>query len=221
MFSQPTIIRGEPAPATNNGIAPDPTSQAGPAENAEADLPPAVNEMHPSEAASGGFLNSFRKRMRSVAGVDSHFVNPYLGNGHSSTKLPPYGPTSPSPAGLPTSSVLPPPHPFQWGNDFYQQQAMMYGGLPYRMPMMNYPMGGSYYGPPHHYYGQSPYLYPSTSLMDYAHGMHDPYYGGGGYPYAYGGHPYSASALPVQDKRLLPERNYFSAVKDIWHTNLQ
>jgi hypothetical protein len=57
--------------------------------------------------------------------------------------------------------------------------------------------------------------------MDYAHGMHDPYYGGGGYPYGYGGHPYSASALPVQDKRLLPERNYFSAVKDIWHTNLQ
>ncbi|CAO3599124.1 unnamed protein product [Absidia cylindrospora] len=233
MFSQPTVIKAETIPTTTNPIAPDPNFQAGPstAIGPEATIPvsaepemtaPVMNEGHPTSpeeaaaaaaASSGGFFGSFRK-------------------GHSSTRLPPYGPeqtaaATASPGGFPTSSMYP-PHPFQWGD---QQYGMMYNGMPMspyanRMAMMNYPMGmgggGGYYGGmSHHPYGPSPYLYPSSSLLDYAYGMHDPYYGMGGHHPYYSGFPYSASALPVQDKRLLPERNYFSAVKDIWRTNLQ
>ncbi|ORZ18753.1 hypothetical protein BCR42DRAFT_390857 [Absidia repens] len=205
----PTVIKGETMPATTNPIAPDPNLQAGPS---TAIGPEATIPISAEPEMTAPVMNE--------------------GKGHSSTRLPPYGPeqtatSTASPGGFPTSSMYP-PHPFQWGD---QQYGMMYNGMPMspyanRMAMMNYPMGmgggGGYYGGmSHHPYGPSPYLYPSSSLLDYAYGMHDPYYGMGGHHPYYSGFPYSASALPVQDKRLLPERNYFSAVKDIWRTNLQ
>ncbi|KAI8099914.1 uncharacterized protein BX664DRAFT_322389, partial [Halteromyces radiatus] len=226
MYSQATVIKAETMPtgpdvsSSSSSMVPEQvtTRPAEPAEN----VPPTMVNPSSAEAVTssgGGFFGSFRKKMREAAGIDSPFVNPYLGNGHPSTRIPPYGQTSSSsPAGPPISSI-PTHHPFispqpPWDDYYYQQQAMMYGGgmFPYRMPTMNYPMGTGYYGTPY----MSPYFYPSNSLLDY-YQMHNPYHTG----YPYFGMPYTASALPVQDKRLLPERNYFSAVKDIWHTNLQ
>ncbi|ORZ18700.1 hypothetical protein BCR42DRAFT_477837 [Absidia repens] len=271
---QPTVIKAETTPASYNpSITPEKPMPLSGSENVSSfsrnegvpSSSPEVKEAveakavdsavaASSAASSGGFFGSFRKKMRSAAGIDSQFVNPYLGKDHSVSKLPPYGQeqTSPSPAGLHTSSMMPPPlqsqpYPSQlqmqqpWCDDFYQQQqqhqqlAMMMNGMspppppapygsPYGngMPMMNPGMVGGYYGgvPPNHR-GPAPFLYPSNSLLDYAYSMHDPYLGAGRPYYGAGYHPLAASAMPVQDKRLLPERNHFSAVKDIWQTNLQ
>ncbi|KAI8339749.1 hypothetical protein BC941DRAFT_451163 [Chlamydoabsidia padenii] len=233
MQSQPTVLQAETMPVSSHpDPAQQPSSQANPALSSPSEsqhspsprhgLPPESRsaEEEPVAVSSGGFFGTLRKKMRSAAGIDSQFVNPYLGKDHSSGKLPPYGQqTSSSPAQPPTSSMMPPS--FQPQQDYYQQQqAMMYGmppPLPFanRMPMN--PMGGKYYGGvPPQFHGPAPFLYPSSSLLDYAYNMHDPY--GGGYPYGF--NPYSAGTMPVQDKRLLPERNHYSAVKDIWSTNL-
>lgn len=236
MHSQPNIHQSEPMPSNHSGIS-DPSIHAAssPAESQSAgsvsrnENPEGLDARAEEEAArhSGGFFGLLRKRMRSAAGIDSQFVNPYLGKDHSSGKIAPYGQQT-SPVNPPTSSMNPPPfQPQPYGDDFYQQQqqqAMMYGmpmSPPHpfanRMPMMG---GGYYGGVPPQFHGPAPFLYPSSSLLDYAHSMHDPY-GAAGYPYGGGFNPYSAGAMPVQDKRLLPERNHYSAVKDIWSTNLQ
>ncbi|CAO3599065.1 unnamed protein product [Absidia cylindrospora] len=206
---QPTMIKAETMPAS---ITPEKSMPLSGPENISPSSRneglPEVEEAVEAEAeaeavaaSSGGFFGSLRKKMRSAAGIDSQFVNPYLGKGHSVSKLPPYGQeqTSPSPAALPTSSMMPPlqsqPYPFQpqaqqpWCDDFYQQQqqqhAMMMNGMsppppppphpygsPYGngMPMMNPGMGGGYYGGvPPNHRGPAPFLYPSNSLLDYAY----------------------------------------------------
>ncbi|SAM01766.1 hypothetical protein [Absidia glauca] len=239
MHSQPTVLQAEPVsshPAdTHTTPSPSGTENGHPRQE-DPNVPEQVSAALEEETAphSGGFFGSLRKRMRSAAGIDSQFVNPYLGKDHSSGKLPPYGQqqTSSSPANPPPTSSMMPPFQSpqygapQYGDDFYhqQQQAMMYGGMPHplasRMPMMNGPMGGGYYGGvPPQFHGSAPFLYPSNSLLDYAYSMHDPY--AAAYPYGGGFNPYAGGAMPVQDKRLLPERNHYSAVKDIWCTNLQ
>ncbi|CAO3649249.1 unnamed protein product [Cunninghamella blakesleeana] len=262
MYSNPTIIKGETIPISNNmesSIQQQPISDIAPAATTTALVPEQVIQQPQPHLSHhhGRFFDSFRKRMREAAGIDNPFVNPYLGNGHPSTMMPPYGKqiiTTESPEyddddnRNPTSSFTPPtlfPHMLPssslWNTNYnpylYQQQqynpmAMMMYGMGGGMSMYNNPMAmmmmnnnysagfnNNYYNAlnynPYSAYGNPIDLYYSSQ-----NNMFNNPYSYGAYP-SLGGYPYYVSALPVQDKRLLPERNLISSVKDIWQTNLR
>ncbi|CAO3653951.1 unnamed protein product [Cunninghamella echinulata] len=197
--------------------------------------------------------------MREAAGIDAPFINPYLGQGHPSTMMPPYGkqttespeyhpntttttqPITTTTNNDPTSSFIPPsvyPHMIPssslWNHNYYPQSypsMMMYPGMMYNNnPMMMSMMMNGYYGQngyPNNYYNaltQNPYGTNYGNPVDLIYSSHSNMfnnpYSYGAYP-SLGGYPYYVSALPVQDKRLLPERNLISSVKDIWQTNLR
>ncbi|ORX51930.1 hypothetical protein DM01DRAFT_1391854, partial [Hesseltinella vesiculosa] len=217
-----TILRPDGYPSSSSSRGPSrPDSPPNPDEGYTTS-----SSQQSSKKSGPTFMQNFKRKVRDVAGVDEPFVNPYLGAHHLSHKIPPYGPAQIEPkVGYQVSPMAPHQlYPAPYGQQQPQdeneddnneyRQFMMPPIPPMYPPYMNmypsnFPMQASSMMMPYNTYIGHPPLHPYPV---------DPYMYS--HPF-YSGYPYATSALPVQDKRLLPERNIVSSVRDIWHTNLQ
>ncbi|KAI8065525.1 hypothetical protein BC940DRAFT_304320, partial [Gongronella butleri] len=228
---QPTVLRADGYGPPRSPPPPPPTLDEGYTTSSS-------YQSSKKSGRSNSFMKSVRRAVRDAAGVDAPFVNPYLGPGHLSHMLPPLGKTRIEPSvGYEISPMVPPPmYPPPYGppprgqrdDEDDEDDDLPHMPYPYHHPyagyMMppvppmyppysnmypaNYPMQASSMMMPHNTFMGHPPLHPYPC---------DPYMYS--HPF-YSGYPYATSALPVQDKRLLPERNYISSIKDIWKTNL-